>query len=207
MAARPSPAVAVRPAGASSREGDSSRETARPGFLRLSLIALGCFSVGLAWPLLAGLDFVQRPPGTNPVKPVEESDPPPLESEPDSKPTSPTSPPPPRPGTPIRRDEGVRAAAHIAPLASNSSQREAKLAGDAADRPEPSDRIAVVNGQATIVWKAAVVRESPSSGAETRDRLLRGSRIAVTGRKGDWYRVKYGRPVRTGWVHHKALGL
>jgi len=64
-----------------------------------------------------------------------------------------------------------------------------------------------VSGQATIVWKAAVVRESPSSQAATLDRLLRGSRIAVTGRKGDWYLVKYGRPARTGWVHHKALGL
>ncbi|MEO8184339.1 MAG: SH3 domain-containing protein [Deltaproteobacteria bacterium] len=169
----------------------------------MSLIALFCFAVGLAWPLLAGLDFVQRPPGTNPIKP-EESEPPPLESEPDSKPSSP---PAPRPGAPVSRDEGMRAAAHLAPLATTATQRDGKPASGAAERAESGDRIAVVSGQATIVWKAAVVRESPSSQAETLDRLLRGSRIAVTGRKGDWYRVKYGRPARTGWVHHKALGL
>lgn len=174
-----------------------------PGIARLSLIALGCFAVGLAWPLLAGLDFVQRPPGTNPVKP-EESDPPPLDSEPDSKPSSP---PPPRPGLPVKRDEGVRAAAHLAPLASAASKRDGKLTDDTMDQADSNDRIVVTSGQATIVWKAAVVRESPSARAETLDRLLRGSRIAVTGRKGDWYRVKYGRPARTGWVHHKALGL
>jgi uncharacterized iron-regulated membrane protein len=203
MALRPSPAAATRPAGALSREDDPSREPARPGIARLSLIALLCFAVGLAWPLLAGLDFVQRPPGTNPVKP-EESDPPPLDSEPDSKPSSL---PPPRPGAPVNRDEGVRAAAHVAPLASAASQRDGQLASDSADRAESSDRIVATSGQATIVWKAAVVRESPSGQAETLDRLLRGSRISVTGRKGDWYRVKYGRPARTGWVHHKALGL
>ena len=200
MAARPSPAAAVRPAGASSRGGDISREPARPGFVRLSLIAFFCFAVGLGWPLLAGLDFVQRPPGTNPIVKPEESDPPPLDSEPDSKPSAP---PPPRPGAPLKRDEGVRAAAHVAPLSSQTTPRD----GNATDRVESSDRIQTMSGQATIVWKGAVVRESPSARAETLDRLLRGSRITVTGRQGDWYKVKYGRPARTGWVHRKALGL
>jgi hypothetical protein len=199
MAPRPSPAAAVRPAGASSREGDHSREPARPGFVRLSLIALFCFAVGLGWPLLAGLDFVQRPPGTNPIVKPEESDPPPLDSEPDSKPNAP---PPPRPGAPLKRDDGVRAAARVAPLSSPAAPRDGN-----ADRVESSQRIQTMSGQATIVWKAAVVRESPSGQAETLDRLLRGSRIMVTGRQGDWYKVKYGRPARTGWVHHKALGL
>src|SRR5689334_2778172 len=101
MAARLSPA---EPSGAGS---------ARPGIGRLSLIALACFAVGLAWPLLAGIDFVQRPPGSAPTKPGE-NDPPPLDSEPDSKPSAP---PPTRPGAPVKRDEGVRAAAHTAPIA------------------------------------------------------------------------------------------
>jgi len=203
MAARPSPAAAVRPAGAISRDGDQSREPARLGFVRLSLIALFCFGVGLAWPLLAGLDFVQRPPGSNPIKP-EESDPPPLDTEPDSKPSAP---PPPRPGAAPQRDEGVRAAAHVAPLASKQGGKSESGAGDSRDRTESNDRIVVASGQATISWNAAVVRESPSGQSATLDRLLRGSRVAVTGRKGDWYRVKYGRPARAGWVHRKALGL
>src|SRR3954463_14505952 len=130
MAPRPSPAAAVRPAGASPREGDHSREPARPGFVRLSLIALFCFAVGLGWPLLAGLDFVQRPPGTNPIVKPEESDPPPLDSEPDSKPNAP---PPPRPGAPLKRDDGVRAAARFAPLSSPAAPRDGN-----ADRVESS---------------------------------------------------------------------
>ena len=200
MAIRPSPAAAVRPAGASSRAGDPAKGAARPGFVRLSLIALLCFGVGLAWPLLAGLDFVQRPPGSNPIKP-EENDPPPLDSEPDSKPSAPA---PPRPGLAPRRDEGARAAAHVAPLV---SKRESKTEKEAGAESELSDRLVAVSGQATVGWNAAVVRESPSGQAATLDRLLRGSRVAVTGRKGDWYRVKYGRPARAGWVHRKALGL
>jgi hypothetical protein len=200
MAPRPSPATAARPAGATPREGDPAGEPARPGLVRLSLIALLCFGVGLAWPLLAGLDFVQRPPGSNPIKP-EESDPAPLDSDPDSKPSAP---PPPRPGALPHRDEGVRAAAHVAPLV---DKRSSKGAESARGESEPSDRIVVVSGQATVGWNAAVVRESPSGQAVTLDRLLRGSRVAVTGRKGDWYRVKYGRPARAGWVHRKALGL
>jgi hypothetical protein len=175
--------------------------------VRISLIALGCFAVGMTWPLIAGLEFVQRPPGSNPVKP-EEPEPPPLESEPDSKPSAP---PPPRPGAPVARDEGVRAAAHVAPLEVAAKKPKAQQ-----DRPEDTrsdgeseadDKLITMSGQATIGWKAAVVRESPSGQAPTLDRLKNGSRVTVTGRKGDWYRVKYGRPSRAGWVHRQALGL
>jgi Bacterial SH3 domain len=168
----------------------------RPGIGRLTLIALGCFAIGLGWPLFAGIDFVQRPPGSTPSKP-EESEPPALESEPDSKP-SPT--PPVRPGQPARRDEGVRAAAHLAPV--GKPQRPAE-----ASPRDSEDRLVAMSGQATIVWKAALLRESPSSEAETLDRLAYGARVSVTGRKGAWYRVKYGRKGRAGWVHRKALGL
>jgi hypothetical protein len=195
MARRPSPAVPAR-----------SADPARPGFVRISLIAVGCFAVGLTWPLLAGLEFVQRPPGSNPVKP-EETDPPPLDSEPDSKPSPP---PPPRPSSPVNRDQGVRAAAHLAPLEVSSKskpQAPQDKADDTRSADEADDRLVTMSGQATIGWKAAVVREGPSGQAPTLDRLKNGSRVMVTGRKGDWYRVKYGRPSRAGWVHRQALGL
>ena len=197
MVRRPSPAVPAR-----------SADPARPGFVRISLIALGCFAVGLTWPLLAGLEFVQRPPGSSPAKP-EDTDPPPLDSEPDSKPSAP---PPPRPGAPVNRDEGVRAAAHVAPL-EVSTKGKPKTRQDkpndtrSEDEPDSEDKLVTMSGQATIGWKAAVVRESPSGQAPTLDRLKNGSRVMVTGRKGDWYRVKYGRPSRAGWVHRQALGL
>jgi len=171
--------------------------------VRISLIAVGCFAIGLTWPLLAGLEFVQRPPGSNPAKP-EETDPPPLDSEPDSKPSAP---PPRRPGAPVNRDEGVRAAAHVAPL-EVSEKGKSKARQDQPDEDQGADeKLVTMSGQATIGWKAAVVRESPSGQAATLDRLKNGSRVTVTGRKGDWYRVKYGRPSRAGWVHRQALGL
>ena len=196
MARRPLPAAAAPPA-----------DPARPGFVRISLIAMGCFAVGLTWPLLAGLEFVQRPPGSNPAK-QEEVEPPPLDSEPDSKPSAP---PPPRPGAPVNRDEGVRAAAHVAPLEatarSNASPRPSNPDDAAENEPGADDRLITMSGQATIGWKAVVVRDNPSGQAATLDRLKNGSRVTVTGRKGDWYQVKYGRPSRAGWVHRKALGL
>lgn len=176
--------------------------------MRIGLIALGCFVVGMTWPLLAGLEFVQRPPGSTPAKP-EETDPPPLDSEPDSKPSAP---PPPRPGAPVNRDEGVRAAAHVAPL-EVPAKGKPKARQDQPDDtrsqggPDSDEKLITMSGQATIGWKAAVVREGPSGQAATLDRLQNGSRVMVTGRKGDWYRVKYGRPSRAGWVHHQALGL
>src|SRR6476620_9270774 len=160
MVRRPSPAAPARPADPAGR-----------GFVRISLIAVGCFAIGLTWPLLAGLEFVQRPPGSNPVKP-EETDPPPLDSEPDSKPSAP---PPPRPGAPVNRDEGVRAAAHVAPL-EVSAKGKPKARQDQPDEDEGADeKLVTMSGQATIGWKAAVVRESPSGQAATLDRLKNGS--------------------------------
>jgi hypothetical protein len=62
------------------------------------------------------------------------------------------------------------------------------------------------SGQATIGWKAAIVREGPSSQAPVAARLGYGTRISVTGRTGDWYRIeRAGTPL--GWVHRDALGL
>jgi len=31
--------------------------------------------------------------------------------------------------------------------------------------------------------------------------------VVVTGRQGDWYRVKYDAQGREGWVHGAGLGL
>jgi Bacterial SH3 domain len=189
-AARPSPA---EPPGSS----DSTRwsNPARSSFGRLSLITLGCFAVGLSWPLLADLQFVQRPPGSTPSKP-EEREAPPLDIDPESKP----SPPPPAQRSPLARDQGVRAAAKVAAV---TSERARPSAADSSS----ADELVVMSGQATIGWKAAVVRKGPSSQAETVERIAYGTRVSVTGRQGEWYRVKYGRKGQAGWVHRKALGL
>jgi hypothetical protein len=69
-----------------------------------------------------------------------------------------------------------------------------------------SSEIVSASGQATVGWKTAIVRESPSPQAPIAARLGYGTRISVTGRAGDWYRIeRAGKPL--GWVHHEALGL
>jgi hypothetical protein len=191
MAARPSPAEPPRVSDAP-RE-DATRRGPRPSsFAKLCLIALGCFGVGLSWPLLADLQFVQRPPGSTPSK-VEEREPPPLDVAPEGEPNAP---PPPAKRSPLARDQGVRAAAKAAP---NQRPSSADSGGD--------DQLVVMSGQATIGWKAAIVRKGPSGQAETLERITYGTRVNVTGRQGDWYRVKFGRKGQTGWVHRGALGL
>jgi uncharacterized protein YgiM (DUF1202 family) len=90
--------------------------------------------------------------------------------------------------------------------------RAAAKAAPASERPSSAqssrdDELVVMTGQATIGWKAAVVRKAPSGQAETVERIAYGTRVNVTGRQGDWYRVKYGRKGQTGWVHRGALGL
>ena len=309
MAPRPTPAVSVRDADADG-----------PRWGRLTLIALCCFAAGLGWPLLAGLDFVQRPPGSAPLKP-EETDPPALEPSPsDTEPADlePSPTPTPTPGAPRPREDAVRAAAGVAPLltereglriegkevtsckdrdravrgpcdapqldpvlaeplraltecdaaqgvsgllslgleldfgrnqvmsvrsghSTSLSERvtagllecaESRLLGrsltgvehrhgsywlhyrlrfvppgsplDAGADPQ---RMVAMSGQATIGARAALVREEPSRQAPIRERLQYGARVDVTGRMGDWYRVKYGSEKRTGWVYRKALGL
>jgi hypothetical protein len=46
-------------------------ETDRPSILRLTAIIAVCFSAGVAWPLFGGVSFVQRPPGSNVMKPLD----------------------------------------------------------------------------------------------------------------------------------------
>ncbi len=67
--------------------------------------------------------------------------------------------------------------------------------------------VVAASGQATVRWNAALIRKSPETNAEVRARLLSGTRVVVTGRKGEWYRVKYDARGREGWVHGAAIGL
>ncbi len=67
--------------------------------------------------------------------------------------------------------------------------------------------VVAASGQATVRWNAALIRKTPETAAEVRARLLSGTRVVVTGRKGEWYRVKYDAKGREGWVHGAAIGL
>lgn len=90
-----------------------STEPDAPRIGRLALIVVFCFGIGISWPILAGLDFVQRPPGSVPLKAVDDVEPPPPDGDPDPKP-SPT--PRPTPGVIAPVSEAPRAAAHFAPM-------------------------------------------------------------------------------------------
>lgn len=67
--------------------------------------------------------------------------------------------------------------------------------------------IVAASGQADVRWQTALVRESPERDSKVKERVLSGTRLLVTGRKGEWYRVKYDSKGREGWVHGAALGL
>jgi hypothetical protein len=70
-----------------------------------------------------------------------------------------------------------------------------------------SAEVVAASGQATVRWNAALIRKEPDGKSDVRARLLSGTRVVVTGRKGEWYRVKYDAKGREGWVHGAALGL
>lgn len=63
------------------------------------------------------------------------------------------------------------------------------------------------SGKGTVRWQTALIRKEPARDGEVLARLLTGSEVIVTGRRGEWYRVKYDAQGREGWVHGAALGL
>jgi len=57
---------------------------------------------------------------------------------------------------------------------------------------------------ATVSWDTALVRKQPKSG-EIVSRLMRGTRVKVLERQGDWFRIDAG--MATGWVYKQAIGM
>jgi len=62
------------------------------------------------------------------------------------------------------------------------------------------------SGRATVTWDVAIVRKAPKDGAILA-RVLGGTRVVVTGRQGDWYRIKYNAKGDEGFVFKSAIGL
>jgi hypothetical protein len=60
------------------------------------------------------------------------------------------------------------------------------------------------SGTATISWDTALVRQEPKTG-DVVARLVRGTRVKLTGRQNDWYKIDHRG--KTGWVYRGALGL
>jgi len=84
-----------------------------------------------------------------------------------------------------------------------------------ADRGEPAPAngesppadVTEASGHATVAWDVALVRSTPSRDGAVVARVLQGTRISVTGRRGDWYRIKYDVKGSVGWVYRTAIGM
>lgn len=76
----------------------------------------------------------------------------------------------------------------------------------AAEAAADDTPIVQASGSATIVWNSARIRSAPNDG-EVVSRILYGTRVVVTGRKEDWYRVRYDAKGNEGWVHKNALAM
>jgi hypothetical protein len=63
-----------------------------------------------------------------------------------------------------------------------------------------------VSGKATVIWNSARMRSSPDEG-EVKATLMYGAQVVVTGRQGDWYRVRYDAKGSEAWIHKNALAL
>jgi hypothetical protein len=71
----------------------------------------------------------------------------------------------------------------------------------------PPGEVTEASGHATVSWDVALVRSSASRDGPVIARVLQGTRVAVTGRRGDWYRIKYDVKGNVGWVYRTAIGM
>jgi hypothetical protein len=76
-------------------------------------------------------------------------------------------------------------------------------AGSAAAEAEATP----ASGRATVSWDVALVRAAPQRDAEVKARVLSGTRVVVTGKSGDWFRVKFDARGNQGWVYRTAIGM
>ncbi|MBE7484899.1 MAG: SH3 domain-containing protein [Polyangiaceae bacterium] len=76
----------------------------------------------------------------------------------------------------------------------------------AVDPADAGKEVTSASGRATVAWEVAIVRDQPKDG-EIVARLMRGTRVVVSGRDGDWYRIKYDAKGAEGWVFRTAIGM
>lgn len=84
---------------------------------------------------------------------------------------------------------------------------DAAKTGQAEPATEASGEVTEASGHATVTWDVALVRSSASRDGAVIARVLQGTRVSVTGRRGDWYRIKYDVKGNVGWVYRTAIGM
>jgi hypothetical protein len=92
---------------------------------------------------------------------------------------------------------------YIVELLPPSAAKPEAAEGEAADA---GAEVNAASGRATVSWDVAIIRDKPKEG-EIVARILRGTRVVVTGRQSDWYRIKYDAKGSEGWVFKSAIGL
>lgn len=70
----------------------------------------------------------------------------------------------------------------------------------------PEAQVVEASGTATVIWNSARIRSQPDEG-KVKERLLYGTKVVVTARQGDWYKIRYDAKGSEGWVHKNALAL
>ena len=88
--------------------------------------------------------------------------------------------------------------AEFLPPGKKASEEEAETKGD---------ETTPASGMATVTWNVAIIRESPTTDSARVARILSGTRVAVVGRRNNWYKVKYDAKGSEGWVYKSAIGL
>lgn len=63
---------------------------------------------------------------------------------------------------------------------------------------------AEASGSAIVAWDTALLRKEPKDG-EVVARLVRGTKVKIAGKQGDWYKIESGS--KTGWVYRGTIGL
>jgi hypothetical protein len=71
---------------------------------------------------------------------------------------------------------------------------------------QPEEQQIAASGKATIIWNSARIRSSPDDGT-VKERLLYGTKVVVTARQGDWYKIRYDAKGSEGWIHKNAIAL
>jgi hypothetical protein len=88
--------------------------------------------------------------------------------------------------------------------AGSSSKPGAEPGGS---RGSGTEEATPASGHATVSWDVALVRAQPARDGEVRARVLAGTRVVVTGKNGDWFRIKYDAKGNQGWVYRTAIGM
>lgn len=72
---------------------------------------------------------------------------------------------------------------------------------------KPEDTANEASGLATVVWNSAVIRSKPDKDSDRLASILRGTRVTVTGKSDNWYKIKYDASGSEGWVYKDAIGM